>query len=188
MPIKNRTHFKEEGNLPSDAGGIPLEIGILLDISSFLHHVVSAHMRSKLSDVVLHLVITSQRSPPGMIGFIFRPLCSAKDGCLGSSTHICLVLSLVFEVPPDESCYLGLICPSASDGSGTPSSQNKRRVRSVPKLLPLCPQISKSAVRTVLTSQQRKTLRTDFSSLSQLLHLKSQCLCIFFFIKKDLFP
>lgn len=33
MPIKNRTHFKEEGNLPLDSRGVPLEAGILLATS-----------------------------------------------------------------------------------------------------------------------------------------------------------
>lgn len=54
MPIKNRTHFKEEGNLPSDSGGIPLEAGILLGTSSSLRQEVSTHMLSKLNDLVLH--------------------------------------------------------------------------------------------------------------------------------------
>jgi len=33
MPIKNRTHFKGEGYLLSDTGGIPLKTGIFLDTS-----------------------------------------------------------------------------------------------------------------------------------------------------------
>lgn len=55
MPIKNRTHFKEEGNLPSDSGGIPLEAGILLGTSSLLRQEVSTHLLSKLNDLTAAL-------------------------------------------------------------------------------------------------------------------------------------
>lgn len=79
-------------------------------------------MQSKLNDVALHLVMRSQRSPPRMTDFVFRPRFSARNGCVGHSTHICFVLSLVLEVPSDEGHYLGWIGLSASDGSGTPSS------------------------------------------------------------------
>lgn len=67
MPIKNRTHFKEEGNLPSDSRGIPLEAGILLDTSSFLHQEPSTQMLSELNRLLLCWGMRSQRNSPRMI-------------------------------------------------------------------------------------------------------------------------
>lgn len=63
---KNRTHFKEEGNLPSDSRGIALKVG-LLDTLSFLHQEMSIQMLSKLNHLLLHRAMTVQKNSPGLI-------------------------------------------------------------------------------------------------------------------------
>lgn len=61
MPIKNRAHFKEEGNLPSDSRGMPLAAGILLDISCSLRQEAPTQVLSKLIEM------RSQRNFPRMV-------------------------------------------------------------------------------------------------------------------------